>query len=241
MGRVVAGGAVAPGADVGQEHDPPPALEIACAGGAVQPGDPVRGQPAAEPAVELRAGPRPDGHGEEGIERCEPGDGHDDVSPDGGRAGAVRQAARVGEPRRARQGRADPLEQGAHDEADDEREDAAREARAGGARGEEADPREQEDGRVDPPAGDDVDDDEVRFEGGHRPTLRRADVGPGGDCPRCAYGWSTRLATCRAAPQWRRSRPSGRAASRDRISPYSRSRCHGCMAMLAENVSSRPM
>src|SRR5215813_8157290 len=52
-------------------------------------------------------------------------------------------------------------------------------------------------------------------------------------------GQGSRLrATCRTAPQWRRRRPSGRAAGRRRISPQRRSRCQSAMAMCPENVSS---
>src|SRR6185437_2912473 len=116
--------------------------------------DPVGGQPAAEPAVDLRAGPGPDRRGEDGIEDREPDEGLDDVALERRPAGAVRRRAGAGEPLGARKRRADPLEQGADDESDHEGEDAAREARGGGAGGEEPDPGDQGDGRIDTPAGD---------------------------------------------------------------------------------------
>src|SRR5437868_15484315 len=102
-----------------------------------------RGQPAAEPAVELRAGPRADGHREDGVEGREPGEGLDDVALEGRPAGALRQGAGIGQAVRAGQRRADPLEQGADDEADHEREDAPGETRRRGSGGEEADPGDQ--------------------------------------------------------------------------------------------------
>ena len=65
-----------------------------------------------------------------------------------------------------------------------------------------------------------------------RPPLRRrtAQPGPEGVTPGSGSA-QRRRATCRAAPQWRRRVPDGRPARRRRISPYSRSRCHGAMAI----------